>query len=78
MYVLCAISKGLMKVVLSALDSFEMQRRKALIGAPTHSEREREREYESIIHISRSEFSRLSQEVISTRFWVSKFFAESD
>ncbi len=37
MYVLYTISKGLMKVTLSALDSFEMLHRTALIGALTHN-----------------------------------------
>lgn len=68
MYVLYTISKGLMKVMLSALDSFEMPLRIALIGALTPNGEE----YEPIVHISRFvKFSRLSKKMISTRFWVS-------
>lgn len=49
MYVLLTISKGLMKVVLSALDSFEVLHGKALIGAVAHNSRE----YEPFKHIGR-------------------------
>lgn len=71
MYVLLTISKGLMKVVLSALDSLEVLHRKALIGAVTHNSRE----YEPFKHTSRVS---LSYRMISTRSGVSEFSAESD
>ena len=69
------ISKGLMKIILSALDSFEMLHRTALIGALTHNGDDMCLSY---IEANFLEFSRLSNEMISTRFWVSKFSAESD